>query len=33
MPDEIYDHYHQWLSETADALKKAGKISDHDHTE
>ena len=31
--EDNYDHYHQWLSETADALKKAGKISDHDHTE
>lgn len=23
-----YDYYHEWLSETADALKKAGKIPD-----
>ena len=25
---DSYDHYHEWLSETADALKKAGMIKD-----
>ena len=26
--DDPYDHYHEWLAETADALNKAGKPSD-----
>ena len=26
--EDSYDYYHEWLSETADALNKAGKPSD-----
>ena len=26
--EDTYDYYHEWLSETADTLKKAGKIPD-----